>query len=419
MDKQSLFELRQSIVTVFDQKGYQKSSMSHYHYTWDKLQSFMEAHNYIEYSKEVGQLFFCWILKKPNFKYRELTKRQKFLYRHILTLNSMLEFGSICQLSMYYKEGVFLGKLGEPFLTFLDVEAKTKEPSTIKRYKSDLRVLYYYLIDSNKYVSEIDMPLIIGYVEWCNRTDKTYCVSDIIRTTRAFLRYLCKNCLIEDTREEVWMSVLKPRKNTVKIPSVYTTEEVEKIIAIPDRSNPVGKRDYAMVLLAARYGLRVSDIISLQFKNIDWENNLIKIYQAKTARPLSLPLSEEVGCALIDYIKYGRPDTNLPYIFIKSFAPYRELSAGILSVNIAKWIRAARINSDNRRTGAHALRHSLATNLLNVNETLPVISEILGHTTTQSTSSYLRVSYEQLRQCALDVPFVPSSFYENLYETGR
>lgn len=419
MDRQSLSELRQSIVAVFDQKGYQKSSMRHYHYTWDKLQLFMDSHGYIEYSKKVGQLFFCWLLNESDFKYRELTKRQKQIYRHILILNSMLEFGSISQVNMYYKEDVFSGKQGEPFLAFLNAETKIKEPGTIKRYKSDLRVLYHYLVDSNKSVPEINIPLIISYIEWCNQTEKTYCVNDIIHTTRAFIKYLCKNNLIEDTREEVWMSVLKPKKKMVKIPSVYTTEEVERIITIPDRSNPTGKRDYAMVLLAARYGLRVSDIISLQFKNIDWENNLIKIYQTKTGRPLSLPLSEEVGCALIDYIKYGRPETDLPYIFVKSIAPYKELSTGVLSINIAKWIRAAGINSNNRRTGAHALRHSLATNLLKVNEPLPVISEILGHTTTQSTTTYLAVNYEQLRQCALDVPFVPSSFYENLYETER
>ncbi len=419
MDRRSLSELRQSIVAVFDQKGYQKSSMRHYHYTWDKLQLFMESHGYVEYSKDIGQLFFCWLLKKTNFKYRELTKRQKQLYGHILTLNSMLEFGTISKLDMYYKEGVFLGKQWEPFLSFLDAEAKIKEPGSIKRYKSDLKVLYQYLVDNKKSVSEINIPLIMSYIEWCNKTERPYCVDNIISTTRVFVRYLCKNSLIDDTREEAWMSILKLKRNTVKIPSVYTTEEVEKIIAIPDRSSPVGKRDYAMVLLAARYGLRVSDIISLQFKNIDWENNLIKICQAKTGRTVSLPLSEEVGCALIDYIKYGRPNTNLPYIFIKSFAPYKELSAGVLSLNIAKWIRIAGINPNNRRTGAHALRHSLATNLLNINETLPVISEILGHTTTQSTSTYLRVSYEQLRQCALDVPFVSSTFYENLYETGK
>ena len=78
-------------------------------------------------------------------------------------------------------------------------------------------------------------------------------------------------------------------------------------------------------------------------------------------------------------------------------------------------MRAAGIDSTGKRKGPHALRHSLATNLLGLNNQMPVISEILGHTTSESTKSYTRVSLDMLRQCALDVPFVPSSFYDNIY----
>ena len=239
--------------------------------------------------------------------------------------------------------------------------------------------------------------------------------NNIILTTRVFFRYLCDNGLIKDTRTEAWMSVLKLKRiHNKKIPSVYTPEEVERIIATPDRSHPQGKRDYAMILLATRYGLRVSDIIGLRFANIDWEKNLLKINQIKTSKQVSLPLSEEVGSAIIDYIKHGRPDVESPFVFLTAHAPYKELSSNVLSGNIMSWMHYAGIDSTNKRAGAHAMRHSLASNLLGVNETLPVISEILGHSTTESTSVYLKVSYDQLRMCALDVPFVLSTFYDNI-----
>lgn len=82
---------------------------------------------------------------------------------------------------------------------------------------------------------------------------------------------------------------------------------------------------------------------------------------------------------------------------------------------IAEYMRVAGINNAGRKKGSHSLRHSLATNLLKCNEPMPVISEILGHSTTESTMTYLRVDYDLLRRCALDVPLVPTSFYGNLY----
>ncbi len=419
MVTQSILELRRSIVAVFTQRGYKESCIVRYLNTWDNLQAFMVAHKRAKYSIKIGESFLETVLNKKKFKHQELTSRQKEVYRHILTLNSMLEYGSIDYLNTFYRENVFIGKTGEPFLAFLDAQSKIKQPASIKRYKSDLRVLYHYLVDYKISVKDIDIPFMINFMEYCSQTEKTWSLDDIISTTRVFVRYLCDNLLIKETRKEIWMHILKLRRRTKKIPSVYTKEEVEKIISTPDRSNPTGKRDYAMVLLAARYGLRVSDIVGLRFKHIDWDSNLIKLDQIKTSRPISLPLSEEVGCALIDYIKYGRPKVNSPYIFLRSNAPYKELTPGVLSGNIANWIRTAGIDCGKRKTGTHALRHSLATNLLSVNETLPVISEILGHTTAYSTTAYLKISFAQLRQCALDVPFVPTSFYENLYETDK
>lgn len=201
-----------------------------------------------------------------------------------------------------------------------------------------------------------------------------------------------------------------------KIPSIYTKEEVDAILNAIDRANPQGKRDYAMALLAARYGLRVSDIIGLRFRNIIWDENKIVIVQQKTKKKVTLPLSEEVGTAIIDYLKNGRPNIDLPYVFITVMAPYRELSSNILCANISEWMRSAGINSTGKKRGPHALRHSLATNLLATNNPIPVISEILGHTTTESTTTYTKVSIDMLRQCALDVPFIPSTIYEDIYD---
>jgi integrase len=257
-------------------------------------------------------------------------------------------------------------------------------------------------------------------VQYLSRLDKTRREVDrnnILMTLRVFLRYLCAEGLLQNNREEYWMSILKLRPiRQPKIPSVYSREEVERLINAIDRGNPQGKRDYAMILLAARYGLRVSDIIGLRYCNLDWTNNRIVLLQQKTGKKVELPLSEEVGNAIIEYLKFGRSDVNEPYVFITVNAPYGKLTGAGMNRTITDYMRQADIGFEERRHGPHALRHSLASNLLSLNESMPVISEILGHADTESTMCYLRVDFNQLKQCALEVPCVPSSFYKNLYE---
>lgn len=413
MEPELLSNLRQQVIAIFSKKGYQKSCIKRYNNSWDNLQEFMQTAGYEKYSSDVGNSFLNH--RHDGKEYKELSDREKEVVRHITVLTDIIEYGFVRSKVTDNKEITFPGKTGEFFIRFINDQSTTKRASSIQRYKERLYNLYKYLIDEQKDLSEIDMPCIIKYVEMLERTKNAPNKNNIVLTTRIFFRYLCDNRLITDTRTEAWMSLLKLKKlHSKKIPSVYTPEEVERIIATPDRSHPQGKRDYAMILLATRYGLRVSDIIGLRFTNIDWDRNLLKVNQVKTSKLISLPLSEEVGTAIIDYLKHGRPDVDSPFVFLTAHAPYKELGSNILSANIMNWMHYAGIDSTNKRSGAHAMRHSLATNLLGANESLPVISEILGHSTTESTSVYLKVDYDQLRQCALDVPFVSSTFYDNI-----
>jgi integrase len=130
---------------------------------------------------------------------------------------------------------------------------------------------------------------------------------------------------------------------------------------------------------------------------------------------VSFPLSEEVGNAIIDYLKYGRPESKEPLMFLTATAPYCQLSKSSLNRAITECMEKADISYEERKRGLHSLRNSLATHLLSEREPLPVIAEILGHSTTESTRYYLRVDFKQLKQCALEVPGVPASFYKNLY----
>jgi len=202
-------------------------------------------------------------------------------------------------------------------------------------------------------------------------------------------------------------SAIMPKDKYVrqpKLPSYFSPKEINLLLNSIDRSSAYGKRDYTMLLLVVRLGLRRSDVINMKFGSIQWEQEKIILTQKKTKNLVELPLLQDVGNAIIDYLKYARPQSDQPYVFLRLIPPYDNLEENALLGAMQKYLRLSGIKYDERRHGPHALRHSLATDLLKQNTSLPVISSVLGHTNTESTIGYLRVDTESLRKCALEIP---------------
>lgn len=414
MKQSKLQDIKFRVETYLRTNMYKDSCIKRYNHTWNHLAKYMEVNGHELYSREVGDAFLNeWHEGKV---YKLLSSRQKERVRHIDVLSDMTDYGEVRCSHIPPKVINFDGDLGLPFTNFIEEQSHLKAKSSIQRYKERIYNLYAYLADSKKQLKDFTVGDAIAFIDILDKAKNPVDRDNTVISIRVFFKYLCAKGLLSDNRESLWMNVYKIKGSfRKKLPSVYTVDEVNRVLASIDRVHPQGKRDYAMTLLAARYGLRISDIIGLRFCNLEWENNRISLIQQKTGKKVVLPLSEEVGSAIIDYIQHGRPDIKLPYVFIKQHAPFGPLKASGLGANLADWMRAAGIDSTGRKHGPHALRHSLATNLLGVNQPMPVISEILGHSTTESTTTYTRVSVDMLRQCALDVPFVSSSFYDNLY----
>ena len=131
----------------------------------------------------------------------------------------------------------------------------------------------------------------------------------------------------------------------------------------------------------------------------------------KTGNFIELPLLPEVGNAIIDYLKNGRPKSSAVNLFILHRPPYTSLSAYAVCSQINRLIALSGVNVAGKHHGLHSLRHSLASALLKKSTPIETISEVLGHQSCQSTMSYLSIDMESLRQCALEVPLVPDTFY--------
>ena len=149
-----------------------------------------------------------------------------------------------------------------------------------------------------------------------------------------------------------------------RLPTVFSPDDVERILAQADRSNPLGKRNYAILLLVTRLGLHISDARQLRFENLDWKNKRISILQQKTGKPLELPLLEDVGWAIIDYLRNGRPETDCPHIFVRHCAPFDVLGDSMHSL-VSRLVAKAGIHVPaDKPVGMHSFRHSLATSML-------------------------------------------------------
>lgn len=227
-------------------------------------------------------------------------------------------------------------------------------------------------------------------------------VMTILTAIRCFLRYLY---LEGFTDEDLAATVPRPKLYySPELPATWTSEEVEALMTSIDCGNPTGKRDYAMLLMVARLGLRASDIKSIRLSDFDWDARKISLSQHKTGVELELPLLDDVGWAVIDYLRHGRPvGATCPELFVRQIAPYDAFGDTSNLTNIlVKCARAAGIGTARNNKTLHSLRHALAKRLLDQQVPIEDISRILGHVNKRTTSIYLRMDVDSLRVCSLD-----------------
>ena len=189
-------------------------------------------------------------------------------------------------------------------------------------------------------------------------------LASIVSDLRSFLRFLNIQGVVSEELSSQVPKIRVPR--FTRIPSVWRQEDVDALLAAVDRSSPKGKRDYVILLLACRLGLRVGDIRTLRIEHIRWDKAQIEFSQKKTACPLTLPMSEELGNALIDYLRYGRPVSNYREVFLKINAPIEPFSHNNNLYYIITFYRQrAGIKLPTQRLkGMHSLRHTVASRLL-------------------------------------------------------
>lgn len=371
----------------------------------------MDSKGYQHYSGEVEKELFQHHFGGSSK--RELHTRQVRLYNGIKMLLDFITLGKVNLLVRpKLKQFVFAGPLGDTINCYIDYKTTVKRLSvtSLRCHKRNLSKLYNYCLKENiTTFSNLDLPVLLLFINQLDTQYKTG-VQNTLMTLRGFTKYLFDQKIIA---KDYALAIPKFRTVTqAKLPSTYTKEEVEKLILSAERYSATGKRNYAILLVAARLGLRASDICRLKFENLDWQTSTINIDQYKTGKELILPILPDVGNALIDYLKYSRPVSDEPCIFLTVRKPYVAFpSSNVVTHVVQRAFIKAGIDITSKRFGPHSLRHSLGFRMLEESTILPVISEVLGHQNTESTRYYLRIDLKSMKQCMLDVPAVASDFY--------
>lgn len=402
----TLTMITEGLTMLLESNNYNPETIRFYKREWDKIRRFLfEEYSDEEFEMERG---LAYLEKQYGFvtKYNDGTLSQQRV--QLLRVIHMLEDYRLHQVltRRYYASKnplVLEGKMAEIYKDYCSYLNRTElASSTIKHYSSTALVFLDYL--SQKGIEEptaIVMSICNGYLKTlAGLSFKT--VEQNVCGLRFLLRYLLETGLLsEDYASKIHMP---PISKQATVPSAWTADELKQLLSVIDRNSPIGKRDYAMILLACVLGLRISDIKNLRFSNFDWSRKELSLVQKKTKKPLTLPLPDLIGWAVIEYIRDGRPRyENSDFVFIKHMPPFDPLSENDhLQQRIIYHMNKAGIRRDkNKRSGFHSLRHSAGSMMLEMGTPLPVITTVLGHSDMDVTAIYLKTDLSKLAECVL------------------
>jgi integrase len=382
--------------------GYKESTLVWYRGCWRRLARFFAARGVEEFSLDVAM---AWVDEAcGGFFDKEragtLKPTDVYLFRVAQMLGDYAVYGAVLR---RYSRSVnkLAGEGADVVARFQDrLRAADRAVSTVRVYTTVAAEFVAFTVTRGG-LARCDAGVLGAFVA----TLAGYQVKTVeqkVCAVRSFLRFAAADGLVDAA---VLDAVPAVRSSTqVRVPSVWDPGDVIRILDAIDRGNPCGKRDYAIVLLVTRLGLRGVDVKRLEFADFDWPGNRLRVVQAKTGRRVQLPLLKEVGWAVIDYIRHGRPVCDCPQVFLRHLAPIGPFSeSDHLHQILVKHARVAHVRvSEQRRHGMHSLRHTLATRLMEDGTPVEQIADILGHQSVESTGVYLKSSLSLLAKCALD-----------------
>jgi integrase/recombinase XerD len=273
--------------------------------------------------------------------------------------------------------------------------------STLTRDLDTVQRFLQYLRRRRRMLDRVSLVDTDGFIRKSAERLSKARVADICSSLRAFLRFLQTTGRL---RTDLASGVMAPRFCvSERPPRTLPWQDVKRILHAIRRSEPPGKRDYAMLLLLATYGLGAAEVLALRLEDLDWQTGILRAWRPKTKVRIELPLLPAVARALTSYLRWERPPAKgIARLFLSERMPYEPITSGAIRHRIRLYAGQAGVAA--KVIGAHAFRHSHASRQVDAGANLKVVSEILGHRSSSSTSVYIRVALKRLRGVGLPVP---------------
>jgi site-specific recombinase XerD len=391
---------------------FHKNSLSYYRTIWKELYEWLKSSNRENFYVDDIDEFCKYKFNTTSASNIDITSPNKRYFSGLSALKNFIRVGKWRQ-KIAHITYTFEGRLGKTFSSFLDEYKQIQQVGTVVSTSTYLHFFYDFLSSRNIGLNSISVDCIDEVVDIFSGQHQSV-RKKFKNKLRVFFRWCFYNKIIEKD-----LSVLVKKEKIIheeKLPSTFSTEECKLILNAVDRASAVGKRDYAILLCIAVYGWRAGDIRNIRLEDIDWKNNKISFIQQKTKVPAEYPILPVVGNAIADYLKNARPKSNSDKIFLKmsyKFSGQIITGPAFIQAILLKYIQRVGIKDlESRKHGTHALRFTLATNLIRNGQSIHITKSILGHKSTDVTLNYVRLDIESLRKCNLHMPVCISPLYK-------
>lgn len=385
-------------------RGLTATSIHNYYLSFKEIESYFIEHNIKEYSLQVMDSYRVTQLELlrsgqiHTTKYDYVTKTAKLIdaYYSGTPLDEALR--------AYIKANNEHNPDGELINGYVEhLKAKGLSDGTIIKLEYHVRKILYFYREKQIKISTLNPELVLE----CIKSQTMYSpnsMNTFLSSFRSFLDYL--NSIGYNTISSKLVYNYKPAPPHKKYLPAFEEEDITNLINQPDRNTLIGKRDYAIFLLAVYTGMRACDISNLTIADLNRADRSITFQQSKTAKTNYLPIDDKIIDAIDDYLN-SRGDTELPYLFQTIYKPYRKLNVRRILDSHSYFDRIGLDNRQKNRFGFHSFRRTLGKWMLESSSTPDQISQVLGHSGIKTIKHYIPTSAKLLKQCTLCLDFIP------------
>lgn len=404
--KQTIPELVKGIVAEMELLRYTPLSIHGFRYACSGIIRYVREKTGADiYSKELGEEYLKDVVGYPFESFKPQSSFEGQRIRCVKRLDEYHETGKISKLSRRKETTDNSWHLGDEDIikAFLESVQTADNSEATKNLRTHHTKLFYEFLKTRNVrgVQALSPQIISEYALSLSGISPVY-AKHLLATLRFFLKFIHESGLCSQDWSVSVPKVAVPKN--LNVPALWDKSDVERLLKSIDRGSPAGKRDYAVILLVVQLGLRVHDVAELKLESLDWAAKKLDIVQHKTGTRLTHHLFGDTGWAIIDYIRYGRPNVDEPYVFLSINAPYTKITTtGIGNILNRRMQRCGMKKQPGTTNGMHSLRHALAQRLLAQGNSLQSVADIMGHTKYSSTLEYLKSDIDGLRECALSL----------------